>query len=370
MIRNIGVLTSSRADYGILKPLITLIENDERFKLTLIVFGMHLEKKFGLTINEIKEHTKSEIKQVKCMPESDNKFDISYGYGEILKKFSSFWENNIFDYVISIGDRFEMSAAIQSSIPFEIKIVHIHGGETSLGSIDNIYRHQITLASSMHFTSNEIHSKRVSEIIGSNSKKKIFNIGSLSLVNLTSLNIPDWKSVAKKNNLPDANYILTTFHSETVDSEMNKLHVKTVKECLEFLSKYSNVICTSSNADTYGDLYNEMFKKISLVNQKIFFTKSLGKLNYFSALKSCLFVMGNSSSGIIEAASFKKYALNIGKRQLGRVKNKNVIDVDFNFNSIADKSIRLLNSQNIYNGKNIYELNFNPKKLLKILFEF
>lgn len=365
--KKVGFLTSSRADFGISIPLIDALNDDERFDLTIIAFGMHLEKKYGETVSEIYEYPSLKIKKVKCMPDGNQPIDISHGQGKIISKFSEFWKKNKFDLVIAIGDRFEMFSAVQASVPFEIKLAHIHGGETSLGSIDNIYRDQITIASFIHLTSNVFHSLKVEKITGS--KKNIYNIGSLSLYGLRNLNLPSWKDVCKKFKIINLPFALVTFHPETVNAESNYRHVKLLKLILEEISSKINLVITMSNADTYGNLYNKIMLELSIKKpENIFLIQSFGKLNYFSALNSCKMVIGNSSSGLIEAASFNKYTLNIGNRQLGRVRNKNVIDVDFDKNQIIDNFEKILNND-FYEGDNIYNTEFKFEEILNILYE-
>lgn len=163
----IGVLTSSRADYGIYKPLLDRLKFNSNIELQVIAFGMHLQQSQGFTLSTVQNDGYKKVFKVGDMPKGDEVFDISSGYARIVNQFSKFWSLNKFDVVLALGDRWEMSAAVQASIPYQTKIAHIHGGETTLGAIDNIYRHQITLASKLHFTASEHFSKRVKEIIGS-----------------------------------------------------------------------------------------------------------------------------------------------------------------------------------------------------------
>lgn len=368
MIKKVGFLTSSRADYGISVPLINALKSDTRFDLTIIAFGMHLEKEHGNTVKEIYKDKSLKVEEVEYMPNGNQPIDISYGQGKVLCKFSKFWKKNKFDLVIAIGDRFEMFAAVQASVPFEVKLVHIHGGETSLGSIDNIYRDQISIASSIHLTSNVLHSEKVQKIIGS--KKNIYNIGSLSLYELKTLNLPNWDDVCQKFSIINAPFVLVTFHPETINAENNYGYVKLLKSLLSEISSEINLVITSSNADTYGNLYNDMMIDLSIKKRKnIFLVNSFGKLNYFSALKSCKLVLGNSSSGLIEAASFKKYTLNIGNRQLGRVRNNNVIDVKFDKSEILENFNKILKNST-YEGENIYSSRVKLEEIINILYEF
>ena len=192
----IGVLTSSRADYGIYLPLLDKLKFDQRFQLEIIAFGMHLQNSQGNTIGQIIKDGYKVIHKVGKMPDSDGVVDISKGYGDMVVSFSEFWNQNNFDVVFALGDRWEMSAAVQASIPFELKIAHIHGGETTLGATDNIYRHQITLASSYHFTAAEVFSERVKSILGSD--KNVNTVGSISLEDINKLQLPSWGAVKNR----------------------------------------------------------------------------------------------------------------------------------------------------------------------------
>jgi GDP/UDP-N,N'-diacetylbacillosamine 2-epimerase (hydrolysing) len=329
----IGILTSSRADYGIYKPLLKLLANQNKIKFEIIAFGMHLEKKFGFTLREIIDDGFSKIRRVKHMPHNDTEFDISNSYGTIVKKFSFFWRTNSFDYIVAIGDRFEMSAAVQASIPFQCKIIHIHGGETTLGAIDNIYRHQITSASYLHFVSTNQYKKRVAQIIGSNNN--IYNVGSLSLDGIKSIKLPNWINVCNFFNIPSKPYILVTIHPETTGVELNLKYSKCIYNVLKALKTKYHIIITGTNADNMGNYYIKMYNKLyKLYPNQVSLVESFGKYNYFSAIKNCNFLLGNSSSGIIEAASFNKYVINIGNRQSGRISGENVINVRFNTKEI------------------------------------
>ena len=206
----IGVLTSSRADYGIYLPLLNRLKIHESFDLEVIAFGMHLQKNQGYTLNQIMQDQYKKVHQIGSMPVNDEVIDIAAGYGQMAKDFATFWAENSFDWVLALGDRWEMSAAVQASLPYEIKIAHIHGGETTLGAIDNIYRHQISLASRLHFTATEQFSQRVLELIGGNIG--IHTVGSISLEDLFAVQLPLWSSVKEEFNIPFDEFILVTFH--------------------------------------------------------------------------------------------------------------------------------------------------------------
>ena len=220
----IGVLTSSRADYGIYQPLLNKLSIDARFDLEIIAFGMHLQEHQGNTIENIRKDGYSKIHKVGVMPESDSIFDISFCYGELVSDFARFWNEHTFDSIFTLGDRWEMSAAVQASIPFELKIAHIHGGETTLGATDNIYRHQISLASTYHFTAAEHFSERLKALI--DSKNGVHTVGSISLEYLDSMKLPEWSDVRSQFNISFDEFILVTFHPESIGVSRNEDYAK------------------------------------------------------------------------------------------------------------------------------------------------
>jgi len=364
-ILNIGLLTSSRADYGIYKPLLKNIYQDNKINLTIIAFGMHLKEKYGHTIDDISNDNFGNINIVKGMSDKDSPQDIANSYGQLVKNFSEYWENNEFDYVFALGDRFEMSAAVQSGIPFEIKFIHLHGGETTLGSLDNIYRHQITLASKIHFVATNKYLNKVHSIIGN--RKNIYNYGALSLDGIDKIKLPKWSNVCKKFNIPSKDFILVTFHPETVGLDKNKVYANVVFESMKKISEDTNIVISLPNADAAGDLYRKsMIKLARLFPDKISLVENFGRENYFSAIHHCSMMIGNTSSGILEAASFKKYVINVGDRQKGRLKNKNVFDVSFSKKEILKnyKSVKTLGE---FSGKNIFFKKNTVEKILETI---
>tara|TARA_Y100000768_G_scaffold357718_1_gene312994 strand:+ start:106 stop:1242 length:1137 start_codon:yes stop_codon:yes gene_type:complete len=363
---NIGLLTGSRAEYGIYKPLLKKLSKDKDIDLTIIAFGMHLKKKFGKTINNIEKDNFGNIDIIRGMSDKDSTSDIANSYGKLIQNFSQYWGRKKFDFVIALGDRFEMSAAVQSGIPFEIKFIHLHGGETTIGSLDNIYRHQITLASYIHFVSSDHYLKKVARLVGS--KEKIYNFGALSLDSIDKINLTKWSKVCKKFSIPqNQSFILVTFHPETVGLEKNQQYSKIVFESLKKISEDSNIIITLPNADASGTLYRKLMIKLAGdLPEKIFLVEDFGRENYFSAIHNCSMMIGNTSSGIIEAASFKKYVINVGDRQKGRLKNDNVFDVSFSKNEII-KKYNYVKKLGEFSGKNIFYKKNTSQKILKTI---
>lgn len=348
----IGVLTSSRADYGIYLPLLNIIKNNSFFEIEIIAFGTHLSKFHGYTIDEIVKDNYKIIHKISSLLTNDDELAISTAYGLTVLKFSDFWDENKYDLVLCLGDRFEMSAAVQAGIPFGVKFAHIHGGETTLGAIDNIYRHQITLASSLHFTATQKYTDKIIQITGLN--KNVYTVGSLSLDEIKSYSPIEKDIFYKKFNLKQEPFVLITFHPETVSISKNEFYASEMHKALAVISKFINIVITMPNADTLGTVYR---KHILDLKQKypdnVVVIENFGKINYFSAMWYADFLIGNTSSGIIEAASFQKYAINVGNRQEGRFKSLNVIDVPFNSDELISQTKRIIN-QGKYLGKNEY----------------
>lgn len=348
----IGVLTSSRADYGIYQPLLRKMKTDSFFELEIIAFGTHLSSNHGYTLTAIKEDGFEKVHSIKSLVEQDDEKGIAISYAQTALKFADFWNENKFDLVLCLGDRFEMSAAVQAGIPFGVKFAHIHGGETTLGAIDNIYRHQISLASCFHFTSIESYSKRVEELIGNHNH--IYTVGSISLDELESFQPIDKNSFLEKYAIPKAAYVLVTFHSETYSTNENIQYASVMKIVLVELSKKINIVVTMPNADTLGSVFrnalNELKKEIP---EKIVLIENFGKVNYFTAMKYAKYLIGNTSSGIIEAASFGKKVINLGIRQQGRLQNQNIFNVSFNSQLILNV-VNEIDKEPAYIGENIY----------------
>ena len=350
----IGVLTSSRADFGIYLPLLNQLKNDDVFNVQIIAFGTHLSEAHGSTISEIHNSGFTNVVEVSTKVDDTDANAVANCYSDVLTKFCSIWNQHKFDLVLCLGDRYEMSAAVQAGIPYGIQFAHFHGGETSLGAIDNIYRHQITLASKYHFTATEEFSDRVKEIID-HDENLVFNVGSMSLSDLTSMSLISYDELMMKYELPNSKYILCTFHPETFDTESNVLFAEEMYQSMELIEPTTHLLVSMPNADTNGNVYRNALKKFKLqYPNRITLVESFGKINYFSAMQNAEFLMGNSSSGIIEAASFGKMVINVGDRQKGRLQSGNVIDVPFKASEIVRETKKLTANPITFSGKNKY----------------
>lgn len=362
MIR-VGVLTSSRADFGIYLPLLKALQKEEAFHLELIVFGTHLSKFHGYTVEQIEREGFKIAKRIESLLLGDTPSAIASAYGLTVLKFAEYWQENEqnFDVVFALGDRFEMAAAVAASIPFGIKIAHLYGGETTLGAIDNIYRHSISLASQLHFVGAEFFAKRLNQLLD-DEKASIYNVGSLSLENLKNIDFLSVEAFKNKWQI-DLNIktILVTVHPETVAYQKNLAYCEETIKALEQLANEFQIVITMPNADTAGMVFREAFETLAKKQQSIKIIENFGTQSYFTCMKYAKLMVGNTSSGIVEAASFQKYVLNLGDRQKDRLCGENVIHVPFNHDLIVKNTLEYATKE--YNGENIY-FKSNPSEII------
>lgn len=365
----LGILTSSRADYGIYLPLLHELKNEPKIDFEIIAFGTHLSPVHGYTINEIINDGFEVNHKIESLMINDSEVGISTSMGLTFLKFAEFWDQNKerFDLVFALGDRYEMFASVAASIPYNLKIAHIHGGEETTGAIDNTFRHSITHMSLLHFTSHEKYSKRIAEML--NNGKHIITVGSLSIDNLKKIKLLDKKSFKNKYDIDiTIPSILITMHPETVALEGNIQYAEILKDtCFQLADKYQLII-TMPNADTMGNLYRTKFNELSeSLKSRIKIIENFGTVGYFSCMHHCHFLLGNSSSGIIEAGSLNKWVINIGDRQKGRIYGKNILNSPILKNSILEK-VKYIESQGVnIKVKNPYDINGASQKIINYL---
>lgn len=352
---NTLILSSSRADFGIYLPLIRKMKGDAAFSVKILAFGTHVSQQHGNTISQINESGLVADYVLDNMCKGDKPADIAGTYGNTVNMFAEFWANqgSQFDLVFVLGDRFEMAAAVASGIPFRIPFAHIHGGETTLGAIDNIYRHSISLASRFHFTSLKAYTARLEQILGTNSN--IYTVGALGLDNLEEIQLlqPEaFKSIWGIDlTLP---FILVTTHPETIRFEMNKTFAEELFAALRHLALSVRIVAGMPNADTGGSAFRTVLNNLkNEMPDRVHLIENFGTQSYFTCMKYAGLLLGNTSSGIIEAASFGKYVINIGDRQKGRISGSNVIHLPFDGRKMADTAMEYFGKK--FEGDNIYK---------------
>ena len=364
-MKKIVLITSTRADYTILKSLIFNLKKNKKMNLELIISGTHLNKKYGYTIKEIDNLKTIKHKKIDINLKSTSEIDISKTFSLGVKKFTNYLKNNKTDLVILLGDRYEILAFAVSCLISRIPIAHIHGGEVTQNVIDDAIRHSITKMSQIHFVANESYKKRVAQLGEENSR--IFKVGGLGAYNITKEKFLSKEDVLEKIGIPGLKkYILFCFHPETLDKNST---LKNFSKILNALKHFKNqfFLFTMPNSDQESDyIYFEIKKFISnSPNSKLI--KSLGNKYYYSFLKHSELLIGNSSSGILEAPSARVPSLNIGNRQTGRVMAKSVINCDFNEKNIRKKINYLLKMKKKVSYKNPYYNGNTPVKIIKIL---
>lgn len=365
-MKRIGILTSSRADFGIYLPLISKLKSTAGLEMKMIVFGTHLSAFHGHTIDQIKACGFNIDYTVESMLLTDSPSAIATSIGLTSIKFADFWKEHTteFDIVFCLGDRYEMFAAVMAGIPFQITFAHLHGGETTLGAIDNVFRHAITLSSKYHFVSTESYANKVKEITGT--ADNIYNVGALSLDNIKQLKLLTVGEFKFKWNIDlTAKTVLITFHPETIAHNLNQEFVIQLIAAIKQLNSYQ-ILITMPNADTAGNIIRSAFIDAFTGNASVFLIENLGSQSYFTAMKYCSFMLGNTSSGIIEAASFGKYVINLGDRQKGRLHGENVIDTKISANDILE-AVKVIESSPVFFDNNIYYNGGATDKIVQIL---
>lgn len=325
--------TGTRAEYGLLKPLIMAVRNAEDFEFSLLASGAHLSSEFGMTVREIEDDGIEISERVEMLVSSDTDTAICKSMGLGLIGFGDALSRLRPDLFVVLGDRYEVLAAASAAMICRIPILHIHGGESSEGLIDEQIRHAVTKMSHLHFTSTEFYRQRVINM--GESPSRVVNTGAIGLSDIRTIDLIDRKEIFDFFRLdPDMDLALVTFHPVTLEPHMAESHFKIIRDAL-FSKDNLQIVFTKANADSEGRIINGLIdESVSLYPERTRGYFSLGRLRYLSAMKASTFVAGNSSSGIIEAPSLGVPSINIGDRQKGRVKAKSVIDCEAILESI------------------------------------
>ena len=353
-MKKICVVTGTRAEYGLLYWLMKGIQADRCFELQLIVTGMHLSPEFGLTYEEIEKEFKIN-KKIEMLLSSDTAIGISKSVGLAQISFAESFEDLQPDLVIVLGDRYEIFAASSAAMIARIPIAHIHGGETTEGAFDEAIRHSITKMSHLHFTATEQYRNRVIQL--GEAPERVFNVGGMGIENIKRLKLLDKEEFQRSIDfkLAEKN-LLITFHPVTLEKSTARQQFIELLEALDELED-THLIFTKANSDTDGRIINKLIDEYANANPfKAKAFTSLGQLRYLSALQFMDAVVGNSSSGLAEAPSFKIATVNIGDRQKGRIKATSVIDCDPDKASIT-KSLKEVYTLEM---KKILEQSENP----------
>lgn len=367
-MKTIGIVTVARSDFGIYLPILKKMRLSKQLKPLIYVTGMHLLPEFGDTYQEILESGFEIEAKIPSFQKDTSPKSLVSAMGNILIGFSNIFAKKKPDMLLVLGDRYEMHSSAAAAVPFNIPIAHLHGGEVTYGAIDELFRHSITKLSNIHFTSTETYSKRIEQM--GESKENIYTVGAPGLDNFQTINFMEESQVRSDLGVsPNKPIIISTFHPVTTDSQNTNLHINNLLNALKKL-KDTEIIITYPNSDTSGELIIKKIDDCVQQNPNMQTYKNLGHEMYFNLMNIASVMVGNSSSGIIEAPSFKLPVVNIGDRQQGRLQAENVINSSYEekdiFNSIQE-ALSLEFSQKLQGLKNPYGDGNASDKIIKTL---
>lgn len=343
-MKKIAVVTSTRAEFGLLMPVIKELrkyENKE-FLVEVIVTGTHLVESYGNTIEEIKANDIRIDEIIEIPVTSDTAIDICRNQSEILISFSYLFKKKRYSGIVILGDRYEMLSIAIAAGNTHTPVFHLCGGDTTEGAIDEWIRHCITKIAYLHFPSNEISRKRVVQL--GEDPKRVFNFGSTSIDNIINIANMTKRAALVSIGLSDCKYAVCTYHPVTME---NGDIVSQIDEFLTAIKAFSDMqfIITKSNADQGGDKINKLLDKADEEIDNIHVFTSLGVKRYLSLMKHSEFVLGNSSSGIIETPAFGIPTVNIGDRQRGRLQSESIVNCGESSEEIIAAINKVMNEQ-------------------------
>lgn len=316
-MKRIAIITSSRAEWGLLEPLAIAIANDAYFELEIIITGSHLSPEFGITENMISNakwppNSMNDFKKIEILLSSDTNIGTCKSMGLALISFADLYTQMNPDMIIVLGDRFEILAATIAAYNMHIPITHIHGGEMTEGSLDDAYRHSITHMSRLHFTAHANYRQKVMEL--GKDPKTVFNVGCLALQDLP-------KPIYPKNK----EQIIFLWHPETIlDEEANKKKFDLIIDMI-LEEPFKKIYAIGSNADCGGIYINDSLKQIAKTNDAVIYLPSIRRSEFLELLNESIAIIGNSSCGIYEAPALGTATINIGIRQNGRLKASSIL---------------------------------------------
>lgn len=332
-MKKVCVFTGTRAEYGLLSPLMRLLDHDADFQLQLLVSGTHLSSEHGMTCRVIEEDGFSIDEKIDIMSDDDSAAGVCESMGRGVSGYGAALGRLNPDLFVILGDRFEALAAASAAAVCGVPVVHLHGGETTLGAMDEVFRHAITKLSSLHFAATDQYRRRIIQM--GESPDRVFNVGALGLENVSRLELMPQADLEKDIGfVMGDSCLLVTFHPATMDTLPAREQMQVFLDALGGLDDVK-VLFTKANADAGGREINNMIDEYAASHpEHAAAYTSLGLLRYLSAMSHAAAVVGNSSSGIIEAPGMGTPTVNIGSRQEGRVRADSIIDCGLDVNAI------------------------------------
>lgn len=323
-MKSITVLTATRSEYGLLSPIIHALQECGELEVRVVVTGAHLSPEFGLTYQEIEKDGIHIDRKIEILMSADTPSAISKSMGMALIGFADYFAERRPDALVVLGDRYETLAVCCAATNERIPIIHLYGGETTEGAVDEVIRHAITKLSFLHLTSTEEYRRRVIQL--GEDPQRVFAVGAIGIENAIKMPLLSKEELEAELNFKLSRpYAVITFHPVTLEKNSAENQCKELMKALERHPEM-NYIITKANADADGRIINKLLDDFALTHDNVAVFESLGAVKYLSALKYADMVIGNSSSGLVEVPSFKLPTINIGDRQKGRLKAESVID--------------------------------------------
>jgi len=348
-MKKIAIVTSTRAEYGLLFPVIKEFRKyeDFGFKCELIVTGTHLVRKFGHTLDEILSDGIRVDHRIECPTGSVKETDIAENMSSALESFTECFSRNKYNAVVVLGDRYEILSVAVAAMLSHTPLFHIGGGDLTEGAIDDSIRHSITKMSFLHFPSNQKSAKRIIQL--GEAPDRVYNVGSTAVDNILNEKLMPRKDALSSIGLRDCKYLLCTYHPETIENR----GIEDVKLLIDILCGIDReIIITGANSDLGADAINDYLKKADSIHKNIHVFSSLGRLRYLSLMKYAGCVVGNSSSGIIEAPALNIPTVNIGNRQNGRLRASSIYDCPAEREAIYNTIVYALSDEGQMKAKN------------------
>lgn len=334
-MKKIAVVTTTRAEYGLLRPVILELRKFESDKLRvdLLVSGTHLSDQFGMTVDEIKKDGLRIDSEIPIALNTDSPLEISGNQADVLMKFTELFQQKQYNGVVLLGDRYEILAVAIAATNTQTPIFHISGGDVTEGAVDESIRHSITKMSFLHFPTNHESWKRVIQL--GEDPGRVFNFGSTSIDNIKNLPLLTKKEAMESVNCQNDCFAVCTYHPVTLEKNNPEELMESFFMAIAAFPEIDFIV-TKSNADQGGNVINELLDRKEKNLNNMFVFSSLGVRRYLSLVKYSQFVLGNSSSGIIEVPAFGVPTVNVGDRQKGRLRSESIIDCNPDSDSIIN----------------------------------
>lgn len=371
MKKKISILTATRAEYGLLKKIIEKLNMSEELDVRIVATGAHLSPEFGLTFKEIEKDGFTIDEKIEILLSSDTPSSISKSMGLAMISFADYFSKLNPDLLIVLGDRYETLAVATAAMNQRIPIAHLYGGETTEGAIDESIRHAITKLSYLHFTSTDEYRKRVIQL--GEHPSRVYTVGAIGIENVLNEELLSKSELERDLGTSLSKpYAMVTFHPVTLENNSSE---KQIQSLLEVCKEHSdlNFIFTKANADAEGRIINQFIDDYAKESSNIIAFTSLGMRRYLSALKYCSLVIGNSSSGLVEAPSFGVPTVNIGDRQKGRLQASSVLNCEPEQDSISQALDRATSKdfkENALRTINPYGDGVTSDKIVKVIKEY